>query len=382
MSKRPATETLQEPSNTTAGRSGIPRASKRVKFDNSPPATHYFHDNAPAPESSTSAASTRRRKRAVSEGPSEALGHPDTTLSPYKRLKLSEDARQHDLDKAPAPSAATSNTSTWDRDCEAAACIMESVMKLSEGDKAVNDALFGYEIVDTTKEGTEPYGSVEWRFEQLGFKELQFDAIRLLIDPEKRHHPEIGLRGCLSTPVRYWAKRLEANRLIRLGLPPWHLESWGEVCGFRVPGRYIRPPNGHPPAIPVEYCEKHVSTIAALLRERETEEKWRRQSDIMTQLLKEVGWLKARDKAIDESLGIEHQQITDISLETTAGPKSTYEAPAPDPTGQQQEKKKRKKKKPRAKDNQQTVRRSTRRTAADETWELDSRGKARRVKRG
>ncbi|KAL7938207.1 hypothetical protein V8C35DRAFT_291219 [Trichoderma chlorosporum] len=421
MSKRPSTETLTEASNTV-------RASKRVKLDNSPPAKHHLRDEAPALGSSASVAPTRNRKRAASEGPVEAPGGCSPFPSTSKRQRLDDDSRQHNLDRGTVSAAAAAgNPPTWDRQCEAIGRAMEKAMRLSEQDEAINDALFGYEIVDTTEEGLCSYRTADRVFEQLNFKKLQFDAIRLLIHPERRQHPEIGLRGSVRTPVRYWAKRLEANRLIRLGLPPWHLENWGEVCGFRVPGRYIRPPRGHPPVIPLEYCETHISTLAEFLKGRENQ---RTQSDIVQQLLRDIKWLKAMTAVRNEYLGVEgkpkaaksteggspqaadtlpkavqpaleqageHEdnQVEGSSPETTIMPSSPCQPPTPEPINQQQQQQQKKnektKKTRKTRKTRKTgkttpshhmTRRSARRAPVDETWELDSRGRRRIAKRG
>lgn len=307
MSKRSATKMCLEPSNTADVRPDGFRSPKRARLNNSPPATDRLNNYPQNLESSTSPVSARRRKRASSEG-ARTVGVIDINPLPYKRQRLGDTTRRNIPNEAPVGATAAGNESMWNRDCEAASYILESVMKLSEQDRAVNDALYNYEIIDTSTEGTKYYGSVDWKFEQLEFKKLQLDAIRLLIDPKKRHHPEVGLNGCLRTPVRYWAKRLETKRLIRLGLSPWHLESLGEVCGFRVPGRYIRPPHGHPPVIPIEYYESHINTLAAFLKDMERAPSQKSQGDIAAQLSEEMKWLKATDRAREEYLDIDHQQ--------------------------------------------------------------------------
>lgn len=59
-------------------------------------------------------------------------------------------------------------------------------MKLLAKEKAINDALFGYEIIDTKDEEKKPLGTMKWMYEQLELKELQHDATRMLMGLKQR----------------------------------------------------------------------------------------------------------------------------------------------------------------------------------------------------
>ncbi|KAL7940734.1 hypothetical protein V8C42DRAFT_361738 [Trichoderma barbatum] len=131
---------------------------------------------------------------------------------------------------------------------------------LTAQEEAMN-ASFGYTLIDTMDEGTEPFGTVAWMCEQQEFRRLQYEAIVMLVTA-KRHDKRYGLMGSHFTPVRYWAKRREANRLIQGGLSPWHLEFEHHECSFM--GAQI----DMPPPIPQWYCDKHKDVILTSLREK------------------------------------------------------------------------------------------------------------------
>lgn len=318
----------------------------------------------------------KRRTRPDYEG--------DGGMSRPKRRRVNTNAARSTVGSP----ASTSRNGSGSREArDVVEVILESWMKLSAKDKATNDALFGYEIIDTKDEGTKPPGTTEWVYEQLEFKELQHDAIRMLIDPEKRHDEKYGLEGWNYTPVRYWAKRLEALRLICLGESPWHLEFNSPTCSF------LRPVNdSRPPIIPQWYCDQHRHVIAALIREKvvrwvEDTTQWAEETshrDFATETLQSIEALGSLEDILynvapdffvnPKAMAAQRDREAREALQAT--PVAPHEQGAPAP----ENKRRRKKRSPRRK--QQPGRRSTRRHPIGEILELDSHGEARPVRRG
>lgn len=355
---------------------------RAVEYDAQPSrqAFHSSDDEAyPTPRTynADQAPETRKKRIRLDHEGDGGMSHP-------KRRRVNTNAARSAVG-SPASTSSNEPGSRGTRDV--VEVILESWMKLSARDKATNDTLFGYEIIDTKDEGTEPPGTTEWKYEQLEFKELQHDAIRMLIDPEKRHDKKHGLEGWNYTPVRYWAKRLEALRLIRLGESPWHLEFNSPTCSFLQPVKDSRPP-----IIPQWYCDQHRHVIATLIREKvvnwvEDTTQWAEETpnrefaaetlQSMRALgsLEDILYYVAPDYFVNPK-AMAAQRDREAREALRAMPEAPREQGAPAP----ENKRRRKKRSPKRK--QQLGRRSTRRHPIGEIVELDSHGEARPVGRG
>lgn len=352
MAKRPASGMLQELSQETYLSTETSRASKRRRVEDSKLERRHLRQHSAPPACPPGSASQVGRKRT-------AAGDLNASRSKKPRTGGGSKPRRS-ADTTARSWTPVSNASGRDSDDR----IIEAIVQAAREKAGDEVRQYHYPLIDTRREGTHPYGTEDWRLQQLGWRQIQYRAIRCLKTPESRNDPLYGLFGERFTAERYWMKRLEAIRLIGMGESPWHLEFAGPPC-IRWLDEY-RQPDTRPPIIPDSYRESDAKTLAVIQRrlearrrELEQQRAEREEGGRQQQLAEEPLERKGRHAA-KEFTEVRHQPPPSEELPEADGEPRPAEESA-------------------KADHSRLHRRSTRRKPATEMWELDSRGKGQIV---
>lgn len=400
MPKRPASDNESgETSDATATSPELYQASKRPRLDNSNlpiamPATptpksrsQIERDcSATSPSRNLEASAneqicdTEEEQKLRNRGTMRTLRHSvhgdeeddDPGQSRSKRRRRNRDTQRCDRSELLPPLESEGDTSG---SRSTAQQILDSIYALPKEVERRNNNTFRYTPFNTENEGTKPVGTEEWKAEQRIFLRLQNEAIAMLNDPDRRQDPDFGLLGNRPTPIQRWARRLEADRLIKLGLSPWHLEFGAFPCSYlEYDSSKLQP--GTIPIIPESYIQSHRDEF----EEHQRKAKAKRLREVMKFIQEHPG-----DKIVEKLReAIEWPEDSEIQVIQEAHEHETELAGQPIDNGppvsyiknQSKANKKPRKRNQKHGQQQQPPRRSLRRKLGAALYELDNHNRA------